>query len=673
MKFFKYSLIAALALSGALCACDDDNDYAPGAAVSGDEVFFPINESATVDIPTDATSVAVTVNRLNADDAVSVPVAAVITDSEGADATDVFTVPSQVTFAAGEKETELTIGVDFAKVTPDEEYEVTLTLEGDNTTPYGASTRTYTLVYAPWTEWDYVPGEEGVYTMSVYKSAVYEVPVLFRKSLVNPNKVEYAVCDLLYVGKEAPYINFTYSMDLSNTIEVDGVDCPIVTMSPLNCGENGAGTGNYLMLYDYRTWSIEIFGVSEENVDAFMERNSISQSYYNPETGTFVMSLILIGTKLEPGSYYSDGFDYLQLPGYKSYVLNFEYTGNYFDPFTETEYAIVNAYKSEDVASYVYDIFAGALDGDDLVAAVEDVKANEEIEAVTAETSNLAFDLKEDGKYTVVGIGLDENGEEVCSEAYVFNFKSVRGGAVEEWNSLGFCEYTDVVIPDFLKLPNNTFDVEIQENADTPGMYRLVDTYKKMAEAYARAGMTYEKGINYLTIDATDPDQVFIPTTLLGIGYGNYGQFIISSYAYMLMTDYGVDASAIAAKGYFGKLKDGVITFPAGCVLDGLQGVKDGVLMFANLDPENPTLADDYEGDFDPFYGEGFFEIVLPESVTEAPAKANKFAPINYLSVKSTKGFESGFKFTKSSTALKTVDAETLNEYRLANPRTVNF
>ena len=74
MKFFKYSLIAALALSGALCACDDDNDYAPGQPVSGDEVYFPNNQSATIDIPTEATSVSVAVNRLNSDNALTVGV-----------------------------------------------------------------------------------------------------------------------------------------------------------------------------------------------------------------------------------------------------------------------------------------------------------------------------------------------------------------------------------------------------------------------------------------------------------------------------------------------------------------------------------------------------------------------------------------------------------------------
>lgn len=667
MKFFKYSLIAALALSGALCACDDDNDYAPGAAVSGDEVFFPITESATVDIPSEATSVAVSVNRLNADDAISVPVAAVITDSEGTDATEIFTVPSQVSFTAGEKETQLIIGVDFAKVTPDEEYEVTLTLEGDNTTPYGASTRTYTLVYAPWTDWDYVPGEDGVYTMSVYTSAVDEVPVLFRKSLVNPNKVEYAVCDLFYISKDGPYINFTYSMDLSNTIDVDGVDCPIVTMSPLNCGENGVGTGDYLMLYDYRTWSIEIFGVSEANVDAFMERNGIAQSYYNPETGTFVMSLILIGTKLDPGSYYSDGFDYLQLPGYKSYVLNFDYTGNYFDTYNEIEYAVVSAYKSEDVTSYVYDIFAGELEGDDLAAAIESVKNNDDLEAETAGITNLAFPLNEDGAYTIVAVGLDENGEEVCNQNYVFEFKSVRGAA-EEWTSLGFCEYTDGIVNSAFKIPTLTFDIEIQESIETPGLYRLVDPYKEMASMFK--GGVYLKGKHYMYIDAQNPEQVGIPYSTLGIDLG-YGEMAVQSFSEYAL-EKGLSAETIAQQGWFGKLEDDMITFPAGMLI----GYDDDGGFDANVDPNNPTKGD--KDNYDPTLGEGTFCVDMSGLATSSEVKSkspalNKYSVTPIKCSGLAKKFNSDFKLHKSVTPLKTIDAKTLNEYRIANPRQAKF
>ena len=660
MKLFKYSLIAALVLSGALCACDDDNDYAPGASVSGDEVYFPISESASIDIPTDATSVAVSVNRLHDTDAITVPVAAVVTDGEGADATSIFTVPSQVAFAAGENETTLTIGVDFAKVTPDEEYSLTLTLEGDNTTPYGASSRTYTLVYSPWTEWEYVPGEEGVYTMSVFTSAVVEVPVLTRQSLVNPNRVEYAVCDLFYASsneEDGPYINFTYSMDLTKTIEVDGVDCPIVTMNPLQVGENGAGSGEYLILYDYRTWAIEVLGASESQVDDWMERNDIGQSYYNPVTGTFAMDLILISTKLEPGQYYDDGYDYLQLPGYKSYNLEFNYTGNFVDPKSEIEYAIVSAYKSEDVASYIYDIFAGELKGDDLDAAIESVKANDDLEAVTAATTNLAFALEENGKYTVVGVGRDSNGEQVCKANYTFTFNSVQGAPVEQWNSLGYCEYTDGFINAMYRVPTLTNDVEIQESVETPGLYRLVDPYKDWA---AQVGADYLEGKHYIIFDASIPDKVIIYPTTIGIEIDpSYGEIGVLSAAYLLLSN------EKDATGYFGTLQDGVITFPAGSLLVCEINAPDD-LYYANIDPNNPTSGTS----FDPSWGKGPFMIDMGDLAAAPAKKAPKAtSPVDFSRVSKAASFKSSFRLHNDNKPMKTVDAKTLNDYRLANPR----
>ena len=669
MKLFKYSLIAALALSGALCACDDDNDYAPGASVSGDEVYFPISESASIDIPTDATSVAVSVNRLHDTDAITVPVAAVVTDGEGADATSIFTVPSQVAFAAGENETTLTIGVDFAKVTPDEEYSLTLTLEGDNTTPYGASSRTYTLVYSPWTEWEYVPGEEGVYTMSVYSSGEFEVPILTRQSLVNTNRVEYAVCDLFYANEDeedGPLINFTYSMDLTNTIEVDGVECPIVTMSPLQLGENGAGTGNYLVLYDYRTWAVEVFGVSEANVDAWMERNDIAQSYFNPLTGTIAVDLILVGTKLEPGSYYSDGFDYIQLPGYKSYNLEFNYTGNFVDPKSEIEYAIVNAYKSEDVASYIYDIFAGELSGDDLDAAIESVKTNDDLEAVTDATTNLAFALEENGKYTVVGVGRDSNGEQVCKANYTFTFNSVQGAPVEQWNSLGYCEYTDGFINALFSVPTLTNDVEIQESTETPGLYRLVDPYKDWAD---QLGTDYLEGKHYIIFDASVPDEVVLYPTTIGVQISaQYGEFGVMSDAYYTLNQ-GEDAT-----GLYGTLEDGVVTFPAGTLLVCMLNYQNGNWYYANVDPNNPGLAEDYEGDFNPYWGKGPFMIDMGDLAAAPAKKAPKAtSPVDFSRVNKAATFKSSFRLHNDNKPMKTVGAKTLNDYRLANPRQFNF
>lgn len=671
MKFYKYSLIAALALSGALSACSDDIDYTPGAPVSGDEVFFPLTQSEAVGIPFEATSVDIDVNRLVADNAITVPVAAVITDSEGEDATDIFTVPSQVSFAAGEKSTELTIGVDFSKVVAEEDYLITLTLEGDNTTPYGASTRTYTLAFSPWSEWKDVKGQTGVYTDSFFEPGEYEVLVQTCNSTIDNTRFKYAVCDanwFFYKGDERreddddPIRDIEYTFDTTNYIEVDGVKCPIVSMNIVTT--NYTNGGEFMIFTDIRSYITEIIGWDGARADAYMESRGWGQSYFNPETGTFFIDVVWF----TDSGMWSPAYDYLQLPGYKSYVLNFDYTGNFVDPYTEIEYAIVNAYKSEDVTSYVYDIFAGELEGNDLETAYADVKGNKELEAQTAGTTNLAFTLEEDGAYTVVAVGLDEEDEEVCKQAYSFNYKSVQGAPVEKWNSIGYCEYTDVLMPFFFGLDYDIFDVEIQESEETPGLYRLVDPYKDIAEAYSRAGMTYASGKHYITVNATNPERVYIITSELGIGYPDYGQLLLTSEAYLNLGDYSEDL--IAQVGLFGKLEDGEITFPTATLLT--TGEKLSSWYYANTDPDNPTLDEDYEGKPDPTLGENPFSIVLPDAASAAPAKSKKLEPINYLSAKSLKKFESNFKVNKSAKSLKTIDAKALKEYRLANPIRIN-
>ncbi len=651
MKLFKYSLIAALALSGALCACDDDNDYAPGAPVAGDEVYFPITEDTTVDIPTDATSVDITVNRLRTCGPVVVNVVSTVTDSKGADASSIFTVPSEVAFKDGSETAELTVGVDFSKVVPDESYTVSLTLEGNDTTPYGPAARTYTLVYAPWTDWEYVPGEIGVYTMTVLSSikGSYEVDVLTRKSLVNTNKVQYAVAGLFTNG-----IDFVYSMDLSETVNIDGEDYPAVTLetykSPLTNGESD----EHFWWMDVREWIAEFWGLGWDRVDAIMQLNNLPPSYFNTKTGLFSIDVAVVSDDPElPGTsgVYGVQYEYLQLPGYKSYNLEFEYTGNYVDPYNEIEYAIVNAYKSEDVNSYVYKLFGGQLVGDDLNAAVEDIKADEDLEAVTESTTNLAFPLKDNGVYTLVAVGRDAEGEEVCKQAYTFEYNTVQGGGgAEKWASLGYCEYTDGFVNSAYRgIGGETWDVEIQESVETPGLYRLVNPYKEWAEAYE---VDYAKGNHYIVVNAQNPEHVYLDQTNIGLIVDPAdGEWIVWSLGGYYL-EAGNSEADIAKAGFFGTLEDGVITFPTASLLVGFE--HDAKWYTANINNNNPTGGQNY--------GPGTFCIDM-SSILSAPAKAKS------ISAKSKVSCEKVLEATTYSNSIKSVkiDAQTLQNYRRAN------
>ncbi|MDE6238916.1 MAG: hypothetical protein K2M54_02895 [Muribaculaceae bacterium] len=664
MKFFKYSLIAALALSGALCACDDDNDYAPGQPVSGDEVYFPNNQSATIDIPTDATSVSVAVNRLNSDNALTVGVESTVTDSEGADVSSIFSVPSQVAFAAGEATAELTVGVDFSKVVPDEEYSLTLKLTGDNTTPYGASSYTYTLVYAPWTDWQLIPGEEGTYVITQYTSGAYDIPVYFRQSLVNTDRYEYAVCDL-YAGG----LNYTFSMDMSNTIDVDGVACPLVSMSIFQPGIENGSTGIQFIWTDVRTWLTHFVEVPESDVDAVIAANGWSQSYYNPQTGTFNVFVVLTGNTIAAdGSYYGAGYEYLQLPGYKSYELDFNYTGNFVDPVNEVEYAVVSAYKSGDVKSYIYDIFPGKLEGDELDQAIADMKTSDDYDAVSELTTNLTFTLPADGTYTIVGLGTDDANEFVCTEVYSFNYKTVRGsGEADEWTSVGYAEYTDGFVCSLFDVPILTLDVEVQENNDYPGVYRLVDPYKDWCD---QLGIDYNAGKHYMIIDASVPDEVILYTSELGFQMNSrYGDMYGSSMAYVLLSQERNPA------GYYGTLEDGAITFPTGTLLVAMENYNNGSFYYANTDPDNPTGETD-DDPYDPNWGQGTFYLDMSSIASTKSAQAPRATTqhAGEFLLKKSDVFESSFKIAAPKKQMKkSVDTKTLNEYRLVNPKRISL
>lgn len=660
MKLLKYTVIATLALSGALCACSDDNDYAPGAPVSGDEVYLPLTSSTSIDIPTDATEIPVVVSRVLDGDAITVDIASKVVNADDEDCSDIFTVPSSVQFAAGQKETTINVGVDFSKVVANEEYTLTIELEGNNTTPYGASSRTYTLVYAPWTEWEYIPGEIGEYTITQFASGTYDVDVVTRTSIIDENCVEYGVAGLFTNG-----IDFVYSMDKSKTIEVDGVDCPLVSMNVFNTGVENGSTGIFLVMTDVRTWLVDVYGVAEENVDAVMANNGWGQSYFNPVTGTFNMDIVLTGHSIAAeGRYYSIGYEYLQLPGYKSYVLDFNYTGNFVDPVNETEYAVVSAYKSNDVTSYVYDIFPGELTDEEINDAVAAMKEATDLTSVTENATNLTFVLDEAGKYTIIGLGKD-GGEYVCTQSYTFSYKSVQGAPVEKWNSLGFVEYTDGYVCSIFNVPVLTNDVEIQESDEYPGVYRLVDPYKEWCETL---GFDYNNGKYYMIVDASVPEEVMVYTFDLGFAVtSQYGESYGSSLAYILASDNRNPA------GYWGTLEDGLITFPAGSLLFAMANYSNAAWLYANIDPENPTGGDEEDAEpFDPKWGEGTFSIDMA-SVLDAPAARAARPAVNRTSAAHYNGemkqaFKTSFKCAALNSHKKTVSAKDLKDYRLANP-----
>ena len=143
------------------------------------------------------------------------------------------------------------------------------------------------------------------------------------------------------------------------------------------------------------------------------------------------------------------------------------------------------------------------------------------------------------GTYSILAISYDESGR---SQKY--KYKTFRYFAGKEWIELGKARYTDDVLAPLFSFDAITYDVEVQESATTPGLFRMKNPY----------GVTYPyndpgdwlDGDFYIEINATDPQAVRISLQEMGVDWG-YGACRMSS---------------IPSEGYYGKFENSVITFP---------------------------------------------------------------------------------------------------------------
>lgn len=151
----------------------------------------------------------------------------------------------------------------------------------------------------------------------------------------------------------------------------------------------------------------------------------------------------------------------------------------------------------------------------------------------------------------------------------------------EPWVSLGMATYTDDIFTAvYTNCPSFTYQLEMWENQKTPGLYRLENPY---GEKYPwnEPGDWDTSREYYVEIDATDPDHVWIDYTETGCNWG-YGSVIWISRASWYVEG-GNDPDAVAAAGWCGTLKDGIITFPVnGLVWGFVDSDDDGWYNYAN-------------------------------------------------------------------------------------------
>lgn len=568
-----------LALPLAFSACGDDVEYSPADKPVNAQVYFPTTNGATVALNKDKTSFEVTLMRIKTDEAITVPVTA--TGGAG-----YFTFPASVSFAQGADKAMLSIGYNPEVLQYDAYSEITLTIGDENiTTPYGMSQYVFKAgIPAPWTSL-------GTATFSDAFLFANKYNVELQRNDLNPNM--YRLVDPYSEGLEkegystkgaqSPYLEFTLLKPGDKLNDV-AITMENLVYFPYYC------TGFFNTSNDYNA-----------NVDA--HHPSDFKNFQNEANWTFSKviqyqadGITPAGVQLAP-YYYMDGlggWDKTQADGVVTIIFpgaalsDYSAKVSYLGRFTNIDgdnFAVANITLGVDVETAK----VAMVEGDDINTAISGIVdgSTETMEITSSGSINVPNSYNGLCSIVVVTYG----GGEAQDTGYTsFEFSA----GTDKWTSLGMATYTDdIVAPAYGAKVDElaTYQVEIQENANEPGLYRLVNPYG--AEfPYNEEGDWDASKNYYLVINAQDPEGVYIDLQNTGLNWGDGNFYVYSMAANYLAT--GKTLEEIKAADFCGILSDGVITFPVKSLLFGFIEENSEKLYYANTN--------------------GAFKIVLPDA-----------------------------------------------------------
>lgn len=201
---------------------------------------------------------------------------------------------------------------------------------------------------------------------------------------------------------------------------------------------------------------------------------------------------------------------------------------------------------------------------------------------VTYDVANVVYDAFEDITISIDGVDL--------TTPYGNSEYTFTAGVAAPWKYIGMGTYVDDLFTTFWGVANIPYEVPVEENELYPGLYRMVNPYGEYYP-YNDPGDWDPNVDSYIEIDATDPDKVFFYTQEQHTAWGDYGNFIVGSRAGHFKAR-GDDESTYAE--YYGTLRDGEITFPAGSLLIGMANYNNGGLYRANTNGAFSLLLPGY-------------------------------------------------------------------------------
>ena len=590
MKKNIYSLfLAVITLAGFTACSDSDNDYKWADVPGNAQVYFSKDLPSQQNISIKVNSFSIPVSRVKTDDAITVGISLTSDDN-------FLTAPGSVSFAAGQSSADITISYNPETLVYDQFKSATLTISDENyTTPYGSSSYTFKAgVLSPYASIgsgslveDYLWG----YSCSVNIMQNQENPNIFRV---------YGASAPVNGGSASAYLEITVCKPGDTFRGVTITQNDLVYFDDYNSGYHHSSYDADIMLYHpskFTATNPEEFWLHNV-VLAYQEDGTPGQiqlapRYYMDGVGGWNASQ-------------TDGAVIITFPGYapKDYSAEFACTG----VFTDLSGAVF-AEGILELGADAQDVRAVVVSADADAEAVADAIAAGELEATAVSAGNIYVPIEEGqtGKLQVVVVVLDEEG--VVKGVYSSAFEYYGGGA-NPWQSIGIGLYTEDFIGSVFGADPVTYEVEIEENSENPGLYRMLSPYDGKYP-YNEEGDWDASAVYNIEVNAVDPDGVYIEQQATGVDWG-YGPISIISWGARFLGSNAFED--VKAAGYLGTLKDGIITLP---VFE--RETDNGTAYYQGLTVMGTSS----------YYGctNGAFKLVLPEAVSgEARAKARSMA-----------------------------------------------
>jgi len=596
-----FGLLGVLAMMFVSCSENKDDDY-NWATVSGEQVFFSNELPATVELSRTSNTFSIPVKRMNSDGAVTVSVTA--NDPSG-----LFTIPSSVSFNAGQNETNLVIGYtyDIEKFPFDEFKNLEITLGGEElTTPYGKSIYKFeagvpspldfigigTLLEGFWFEWESKNVE--IYQNTENRNE-YRIKAPFDQ--IAAEMAEEGQ-DPGLNGHQSKWLTFTVLQPGQEIAGLKITQKDLVFFNELNTGYfNSSYSADVLMLHPWAFSSLRSESNGAWNKVLSWQENGLpgqvqlAPYYYMDGVGGWNQ------TK-------KDGIVMITFPDYvpKDYSMVLNYEGI----FTNAD-GVTSAVASIELGEDATNVVAVVVPADADAGAVADAIAAGDLEGTEVSGDYATAPIPEDmsGKLQMVVVVLDDGVAKVVDSV----FFEYYGGGSEPWTSLGIGYWVDdMVVPAYTEAGQPyAYQVEIQESTETPGLYRVVNAYGPVAAAFQVSG-----GDKNIEINAEDPNYVYILPQEIGMDLG-YGAISIASPAGRYVSAYGFDTVKEQLPNSFGKLENGVFNFP---IFEA--EVSSGTIQYQMFEIEDGSA----------YYAatNGAFKVVLPGASADAKKRAKRMA-----------------------------------------------